>query len=96
MKNDIRADYVTRDAVLKLLSDEEAARVSTAETADRLADGDEYLDLTDLDRGVLWARRGKPPAMGTILPRSAVLGSTWRKILAKLASTPAGTTPPRP
>ena len=52
MKNDERTAYVTRDTILKLLSDDEVAKVSTAETASRLADGDEYLDLEHLDKGV--------------------------------------------
>ena len=40
-----RAEQVARDTVLKLLSDEETARVSTAETASRLTEGAEYVDL---------------------------------------------------
>jgi len=52
MNNDLRTETVTRDNVLKLLSDDEVASVSTAETAPRLLDGEEYLDLEHLDRGV--------------------------------------------
>jgi hypothetical protein len=40
-----RAEHVTRDAILKLLSDEEIAKVSTAEAASILTKGVEYLDL---------------------------------------------------
>jgi hypothetical protein len=47
-----RKEQVTRDSILNLLSDEENARVSTAEAAPRLAEGAEYLDLERLDRGV--------------------------------------------
>ena len=36
MKSDERAGYVTRDAILKLLSDAEVGSVSTAETAPSL------------------------------------------------------------
>jgi hypothetical protein len=39
-----RAAEVARDAILKLLSDEETARVSTAEAASGLTQGAEYLD----------------------------------------------------
>jgi hypothetical protein len=80
-----RAEQTARDAVLKLLSDEETARVSTAETASKLADGAEYVDLEQLDRGVQRARPGAGVTMGHILPRSAVSKETWNKIVAHLA-----------
>jgi hypothetical protein len=38
--------------ILKLLSDEEVARLNTAAEAAGLSDGDEYLDLELLDKGV--------------------------------------------
>jgi hypothetical protein len=85
MKNDQRAEYVTRDSVLKLLSDDEVAKVSTAETAARLADGDEYLDLEHIDRGVQRAG-GTATPMGRVLPRKAVHADTWSKILTQLAA----------
>jgi hypothetical protein len=47
-----RATCLTRDTMLKLLSDEEVARISTAETMPALSDGAEYLDLENFDRGV--------------------------------------------
>ena len=46
------AAQVTRDTILKLLSDEENARVATGEAGARLSEGDEYLDLLHLDQGV--------------------------------------------
>jgi hypothetical protein len=85
--------YVTRDSVLKLLSDDEVARVSTAETAARLADGDEYLDLEHLDQGVRRAD-GTATPMGRVLPRKAVHADTWSKILMQLAA-PAPDVPSR-
>ena len=45
MTNDSRTEYITRDTIMKLLSDEEVARVSTAETALHLVEGEEYVDL---------------------------------------------------
>ena len=89
MSNDERSAYVTRETILKLLTDDEVAKVSTAETATRLASGDEYLDLEHLELGVRRAD-GKAPPMGRVLPRNAVHPSTWAKILAKL------TTPHKP
>jgi hypothetical protein len=85
MNNDERTAYQTRDHILKLLSDDEIARVSTAEVASRLADGDEYLDLGQLDLGVRRASGTNAP-MGRVLPRRAVHEHTWGKILTKLAS----------
>ena len=79
-----RAEQATREAILELLSDEETARVSTAETATALAEGAEYVDLERLDRGVQRAKAAAGLAMGHVLPRSAVSKETWTKILAKL------------
>ena len=84
MKPEERADYVTRNSILKLLSDEEVAKVSTAEAAARLGDGDEYIDLEHIDQGVRRAGAAATP-MGRVLPRKAVHASTWTKILTHLA-----------
>ncbi len=86
MKNDKRSDYVTRDNILKALSDDEVAHVSTAETAAQLSDGDEYLDLEQLNRGVQRALQTTTP-MGRVLPRKAVHETTWKKILEQLAAS---------
>ena len=80
-----RTEQVTRDAILNLLTDEETARVSTAEVATRLTEGAEYLDLEHLDQGVQRAKVATAVKMGHVLPRSAVSAETWRKILAQLA-----------
>ena len=78
-----RTDLVTRDQVLSLLSDEEVARVSTAETASHLSVGDEYVDLKHLSLGV--RRAGAAPlTMNDVLPRKAVQESTWTKVLTHL------------
>jgi hypothetical protein len=83
MTDDKRTAYVTRESVLKLLSNDEVAKVSTAETAVRLPDGDEYLDLERLDKGVQRAD-GIAPEMGRVLPKTAVHADTWSKILTHL------------
>lgn len=91
MKTDTRTDYLTRDSILKLLSDDEVASVSTAETAPELEDGDEYVDLGQLARGVQRAR-GTVVNMSGVLPRSAVQESTWGKILTQLKARPMAST----
>jgi hypothetical protein len=83
MKTSKESDYETRESILKLLSDDELASVSTSETATRLSDGDEYLDLDKLDQGVLRASGAAVP-MGRVLTKKAVRGTTWNTILTKL------------
>ncbi len=76
-------DYITRDKILALLSDDEVATVSTAETADRLSDGDEFIDLDKFDLGVQRGPRSHTP-MGRVLPKKSVHIGTWKKIVAQL------------
>jgi hypothetical protein len=85
MTNSKRAEQVARDNILKLLSNEEIAKVSTAEAASGLTEGGEYLDLEHLDQGVQHAKLASKVTMGHVLPRSAVCNETWSKILAQLA-----------
>lgn len=82
MKTTTRTELITRDTVLKLLTNEELGTVTTAETKTQLVEGDEYLDLAHLDRGVRIARGNSP--MNRVLPRKSVHAATWSKILAKL------------
>jgi len=75
--------YILRDGIMNLLSDEEVATVSTVESTESLADGDEYIDLEQLDQGVRRAQAAPTP-MGRVLPRKAVRQDTWSKILMRL------------
>ena len=86
MKAENRTEYVTRDTILRLLSDEEIARVSTAETAAQLKDGDEYVDLRTPDEGVRRARGKATAPMGYVLPRKAVREHTWEQIIGLLSA----------
>ena len=92
MKNPNRNQYVSRDRILKLLTNDEVARVSTAETAASLGEGEDFLDLERLDRGVQQAH-GNAPVMGRVLPRKAVHETTWSKILDELAAFRSAATP---
>jgi hypothetical protein len=85
VKTDLLKEYVIREEVLKLLSDEEIAQVSLTETASRLHDGEEYLDLEQTVQGV---RRAVATALpvGRVLPRAAVHATTWGKILALVSN----------
>jgi hypothetical protein len=86
MKTEKRTEYVTRDTILRLLSDEEIARVSIAETATNLADGDEYVDLEEPDQGVRRAHGAATAPMGHVLPRKAVREHTWDQIVGLLSA----------
>ncbi len=92
MKTEIRTEFVARDKILKMLSDNELAKVCTAETARQLADGTEYLDLEKLDLGVLRTPATLTP-MGRVLTRPSVLPATWNKIVAELGKSYAVTLP---
>jgi hypothetical protein len=87
-QNDPRTAYVTRENVMKLLSNEEVADVASTESDIRLADGDEYLDLEQLDQGVQRSPGANTP-MGRVLPKKAVRDTTWVKILQVLAKPTA-------
>lgn len=88
-----RTDYVTRDTILRLLSDDEVARVSTAEAATHLVDGDEYVDLREPNQGVRRALGLATAPMGDVLPRKAVQEPTWRRIVGLLSAHEAEASP---
>ena len=80
-----RAGIMARDTILKLLSDDEIAKVSMAEAASALEEGQEYLDLDHLDQGVQTVTATSNIVMGNILPRSGVRAETWRTIVSQFA-----------
>lgn len=70
--------------ILQLLSDEEIAEVSRSATAGSLSDGEEYLDLGSLERGVRRALGATTPTR-RVLPRRIIGENTWSDILSQLA-----------
>ena len=78
--------YVTREAILELLSDNEVAAVSTAETALHLNRGDEYIDLDHIEHGIQHGPERTTP-MGHVLPRKVVSKASWLKIVALLSKS---------
>jgi hypothetical protein len=84
MSPDRKKEAVTREAILALLTDAEVAKVSRAEDARRLIEGDEYVDLEDPTAGVRQVHERSPQASHA-LPRSAVSDATWAKIVAAVA-----------
>ena len=71
-------------AVMNLLSDDEAAKVSTPEGGMKLVAGDHFLDLDYLDQGVQKADSLSRGAIPHVIPQSAVSAQTWTKIVAHL------------
>jgi hypothetical protein len=80
MKSDKRAEFVTRDGVMRLLADDERKSVKVVEKGSSLARGEEYLDLEHLELGV---RRGPVTTtpMSDVLPKRALRPATWSKIM---------------
>ena len=85
MSGPTRVDQSARNAIMMLLTDEETARVATAQAGARLADGAEFLDLEQLERGIQRAASRTPIAMGHIIARSAVGNDTWNRIVTHLS-----------
>jgi hypothetical protein len=80
-----KTEHITRESIMRLLSDDEVASVCTAETKVRPLEGEEYLDLDNLDQGVRSAL-GTSPNMSRLLLRRSVHGQTWNKILKLLVA----------
>lgn len=87
MNNEKRSDLFTRDSVMELLSDDDIARVTAAESATSLVDGDEYIDLEQLDQGIRTVAGGTAAiAVGRVIAKKAVQERTWDRVVAQLAS----------
>lgn len=48
-----------------------------------LVEGDEYLDLAAIEKGVQLID-GVAVSMGSVIPRKAILERTWREILQRI------------
>ena len=84
MSLDPPSRYLTRAGILERLSDEEVANASTAETIEQLMDGDEYVDLAHLERGV--QRWRADTVLARVLPRQAMHEQMWRSLTDELAA----------
>jgi hypothetical protein len=79
-----RANYVSRDAILKLMSNDEIAKVSTAEAAAGLKAEGEFFDLEHLGDGI----HQNDTAAPVTLDHAAFLIEAWNSILAQMAVQP--------
>jgi hypothetical protein len=85
MNTKSKVDLLTRDAILGLLTDAEVAKVSNAEDAPSLIEGDHYIDLLDLEAGIQEVQSTARTAPGHALPQSAVSDASWTKIIRAIA-----------
>ena len=85
MSGSTREVLSARNASMLLLTDEENARVTTAEAGASLADGLEFIDLEHLERGVQRAGSAATLEMAHVIPRNAVGNGTWSNIVAQLS-----------
>jgi hypothetical protein len=72
---------ITRESILALLTDAEVAKISAAEGAPRIIEGDEYVDIEDLAAGVQQAHAVPRAKASHVITRSAVSDATWTKIV---------------
>lgn len=86
MKDEENTDCEIPDQVLKLLSEEEVARVSAGQGELRLNDGDEYIDLAAPNNGVRSVHGALQQTMGKVLSRKAVSAATWEKLAARFGT----------
>jgi hypothetical protein len=86
MNPKMMTNALTREAVLRLLTDAEVEKVSRAAGEPRLIEGDEYVDLGDPDAGVQQVQATPRIAPGHALPRNAVSDATWAKIVRAVAT----------
>jgi hypothetical protein len=78
------SDHV-REIIFQLLSNSEVDTISSAATKARLGNGDEYIDLQELELGVQRIRGTARPA-GDVLVRKAIYEDTWRKVVRQLTA----------
>lgn len=85
MNDDRRNVYITREAILNLLSPQDLAQVSWAEDGPPLPVGEEYIELDHLDHGIRRMRPTTPIDMRVVLARRSVAAATWTLICARLS-----------
>lgn len=87
MNSSKRTDLMTREKLMKLLSDTEVASVSNAEKASGLTNGDEFIDLEEIKKGIQFASAKTKTPPGQVLSKKSVHAKTWSKIVKELQSS---------
>lgn len=86
MKHEKHSQRLTRDTIMKLLSDDEAAEVNSGNGPVLLSGGDEYIDLDELKGGVRRALSETTRPARQVVAKSGVKDESWKKIVAELES----------
>lgn len=85
MKPQAKKMFATRSSLIKLLSDEEATKVALAEARAPI-EGEDYIDLSHPELGVLKVKMDGRIEWNNVLPRSAVHDKTWSEIVSRVAA----------
>ncbi len=86
MTTEQKKEELKRESILDLLTETEMAKVSSAEDTTQLTEGDEYVDLENLESGVHQVQQTPLLPPGHALPRSAVSDVTWARIVRAVAT----------
>lgn len=81
---DKRQENITREEILDMLSDEEVSMESVAEEPRQLIEGDEFIDLEHLDKGIQEVHFNTKVNPSKVIVRSAIRDVTWDKIIKRL------------
>lgn len=93
MKLQEKTDAEILDQVLKLLSEDEVARVTAGKLESHLTEGDEYIDLAAPHNGVRSVHGAMQRTMGKVLARKAVSAASWARIATRFGTRFAGNVP---
>ncbi len=75
----------TREAVLMLLTDGEMARLRAMHRGPPLGEGEQYVNLEDVEGGVRRVHAGTSVVVHNLVPRRAVGAVTWSRMCKLLA-----------
>ena len=84
MKPDLLTEYRVRRQVVELLSEADAARLEKVLSIGILEDGEEYIEVDHVSRGVQRAHTGMLLGRSRLILRRALDPDTWSQLVALL------------
>ena len=79
--------FTLRDRIIELLSDDEYSELNSSDIGKLLVTGEEYVDFSQLNKGVLTASLATVAPLEGVLPRRAVPEATWSSIVQMLPTS---------
>jgi hypothetical protein len=76
--------FTLRDRIIELLSDDEYSELNSSDIGKLLVTGEQYVDFSQLNKGVLTASLATVAPLEGVLPRRAVSEATWSSIVQML------------